>query len=251
MPFNPRRSLAAAFMGSLTLVAGLVLAEGPALAQQADPAQAQPQQQPTGPVKINLQASQAQWTKVCGSAGPNHPVCFTTRDFTQAPDQPPLIALAIYDIKGSEPIMRFLMPPGLLLKPGIRFQADKGQQQDASYTICLPNGCFAENKVKPAVIEGMKKATSLSIQARNSVNAEVTFVIPMAGFGKAFDGPAMDPKVLQQQQQEVLQQQQAQQQELQRQLEERAKQQRETLEKGGATPPAAPPAPAAPAAPKK
>lgn len=239
MPFNQRRSMAAAFVSSLTLAAGLVLAEGPALAQQPAPAPGQQPQQPTGPVKIDLQPSQAQWTKVCGSAGPNHPVCFTTRDFTQAPDQPPLIALAIYDVKGSEPIIRFLMPPGLLLRPGIRFQADKGQQQDAAYTICLPNGCFAENKVKPAVVEGMKKATSLSILARNSVNAEVTFVIPMTGFGKAFDGPAVDPKVLQQQQE-------AQQQELQRQLEERAKQQREMLEKGGAaaTPPAAAPAPA-------
>jgi hypothetical protein len=56
----------------------------------------------------------------------------------------------------------------------------------------------------------------------------VTFNVPMKDFGTAFDGPAVDPKVLEQQQQE-----------LQKQLEEKAKQQREQLEKQqSAAPPA-------------
>lgn len=243
------RSAAAALAGCLTLAAGLVLPQGFAAAQQAAPAApapggqppaaaGQPAGQPQGPVKIALQATQSEWTKVCGNAGPNKQICFTTRDFTQSPEQPPLVALAVYDVKGEDPVVRFLMPPGLLIRPGVRFQAEKGPVQDAAYTICLPNGCFAENKVKAAVLDGMKKTGTLNVVAKNSVNAEVTFAVPMAGFAKAFDGPAIDPKVLQAQQEQ-------QQQELQKQLEARAKAQREQLEKGGA----AQPAPAAPAAP--
>ncbi len=51
----------------------------------------------------------------------------------------------------------------------------------------------------------------------------------MKDFAAAFDGPAVDPKVLEQQQQE-----------LQKQLEEKAKQQREQLEKQQSSTPAAP-----------
>ena len=230
MPFNATRFGAAALAGCLSLTGGAALAQQP-------PAPGQPQQgQQTGPVKLDLQASQSDWTKVCGNAGPNRQICFTTRDFGQAKDQPPLIALAVYDVKGEDPIVRFLMPPGLLLRPGIRFSADKGAQQEAGYTICLPNGCFAETKIKTGVVDGFKKATTLNVLARNSINAEVTFAIPMAGFGKAFDGAAIDPKELQAQQE-------AQQQELQKQLESRAKAQRQQLESGTAPAPAPAPKP--------
>ena len=242
MPFHATRFGAAALAGCFALTGGLVLMDGAAFAQQAAPAApgqaapAQPQQ-PQGPVKLDLQASQADWTKVCGNAGPNKQICFTTRDFVQAKDQPPLIALAVYDVKGEDPIIRFLMPPGLLLKPGIRFSTDKGAQQEGAYTICLPNGCFAETKIKTAVVDQMKKGTTLNVVAKNSVNAEVTFAVPLAGFGKAFDGPAVDPKVLQAEQEK-------QQQDLQKSLEDRARQQRESLEQqktGAAPPPAATP----------
>ena len=242
MPFNATQSWTKALLGGLALTGSVVLSGGVATAQQAAPAQ---QQQPAGPVKLELQPSQNEWTKVCGNAGPNRQICFTTRDFGQAKDQPPLIALAIYDVKGEDPIVRFLMPPGLLLRPGIRFSTDKGAQQEAQYTICLPNGCFAETKIKTGVVDAIKKATVLNVLARNSVNAEITFSMPMAGFGKAFDGPAIDPKALQAQQEQ-------QQQELQRQLQDRAKAQRQQLEGTGAPAPAAPAVAPAPApAPKQ
>ena len=59
------------------------------------------------------------------------------------------------------------------------------------------------------------------------VGLEVTFAVPMAGFGKAFDGPAMDPKVLEEQQKK-----------LQSELEKRSEDMRKKLEaeKGGAAP---------------
>ena len=241
MSFRLTRARATALMAGLSLaVPGLA---GGAMAQAQKPAAAQPGGQPQGPIKVDLQPSQADWTKVCGKdQGNNKEICYTTRDFGSAPDQPPAIAAAIYDIKGDDTrIVRLLMPVGLLLKPGFRFSVDKGPQIDGAFEICMPNGCFAEAKVKGPTIDSMKKGTLLNVAVKNSVNNEVTFTLPLAGFGKSFDGPAVDPKVLE-----------AQQQELQRQLEEKAKQQRQVLEQqqGGAAPaPAA--APAAPATPVK
>jgi hypothetical protein len=90
----------------------------------------------------------------------------------------------------------------------------------------------------------MKKATTLLILVKNARNEEVDFNLPLAAFGEAYDGPAIDPKVLEEQQKK-----------LQEELQKRAEEERKRLEAsqpaatGGAalpTPPASAPAPAAP-----
>ena len=145
-----------------------LFAGGAAVAQQAQaPAagaapqqqQQQQQQQPQGPVKADLVPVQPEWTKVCGGDPQSQKeVCYTTRDFGLQADQP-ILALAVYDPKGApEKVIRLLLPPGLLLKPGFRFSIDKGPQETGAFEICFPNGCFAEAKVKPATVDSMKKA---------------------------------------------------------------------------------------------
>ncbi|MGD1037859.1 MAG: invasion associated locus B family protein, partial [Roseiarcus sp.] len=54
------------------------------------PAASAPAAPPNGPVKLELIAMQAPWTKICGKdQGSGKEVCYTTRDFGQAADQPP------------------------------------------------------------------------------------------------------------------------------------------------------------------
>lgn len=212
----------------------------PAQQQQQQPAQAQQGQQPASN-RVELKATQPEWTKVCGkdqAAGKE--ICYTTRDFGQEADQQPVLAVAVYDVKGDEQrIVRLLLPVGLLLKPGFRFSLDKGAMLEGTYEICFPNGCFAESRIGKAQLDTMKKASTLNIVVKNQMNNEVVFVVPMTDFGKAFDGAAIDPKVLEEQQKQ-----------LQDELQKRAEEERKRLEgTGGATAPAAP-APAAPAAPR-
>jgi len=202
--------------------------------QQQAPQQAAPQQQPPqGPMKVDLQPSQPQWTKVCGkdqAAGKE--ICYTTRDFGAQADQPPVLALAVYDVKGDDvKIVRFLMPVGLMLRPGFRFAIDKGPVSEGGFEICFPNGCFAEAKVKKDVVEAAKKGTSMAVSVKNQANMEVVFNLPLAGFGPAFDGPAVDPKVLEEQQKKLAAE-----------LQKRAEEERKKLEAnqpaaGGAAPP--------------
>jgi invasion protein IalB len=224
--------------GAVALTCGLAMAGGAAFAQSspkppAAPAQAAPAAAPSGPVKLELQPMQSPWTKICGKdQGANKEVCYTTRDFGQAADQPPTLAVAIYQMSGEDKrIARFLLPVALMLKPGFRLIIDKEEPIDGKFAICFPNGCFAEAELNGAAIGKLKKAQTASVVVRNQGNVEVTFSMPMKDFGVAFDGPAADPKVLEQQNQE-----------LQKQLEEKAKAQREQLEKQQS----AAPAPAAP-----
>ena len=90
----------------------------PAPAQPAAPAQ--PGGAATGPqvVQVKPEPSQTSWTKVCGKdQAANKEICYTTRDFVSDQGQP-VLAVAIYDVKGDpNKIVRFLMPLGLLLQP--------------------------------------------------------------------------------------------------------------------------------------
>ncbi|MBS7695662.1 MULTISPECIES: invasion associated locus B family protein [unclassified Chelatococcus] len=222
----------------------------PAQQQQQQPAQQAPQQQ-GGPtlVQVKPEPSQTDWTKVCGKDPANNKeICYTTRDFVSDQGQP-VLALAIYDVKGDPTrIVRFLMPLGLLLRPGIRFTVDQGQPTPGAYAICFPNGCFAEAQVKDDFINSVKKGNTLNVSVQNQVGNEVTFAVPLAGFTKAFDGAPIDPKVLEEQQRK-----------LQEELQKRSEEMRKNMEQQGAATGAVPapgmapapaaPAPAAPAAP--
>lgn len=173
--------------------------------QTAPPTQAAQPQQATGPMRVELSPTQTDWTKVCGhDNNADKDVCYTTRDFGTQADQPPVLAMAVYDVKGDEQkIVRFLLPVGLMLRPGLRFSVDKAATLDGAFEVCFPNGCFAEVKVKAPTLDGMKKGQVINVAVKNQVNTEVTFIVPIAGFGKAFDGPAIDPKVLEEQQKKL------------------------------------------------
>jgi len=204
-------------LGAVTLACGLAMVSAAALAQTtpkpapAAPAPAPaapgaaPAPAPQGPVRLDLQPMQSPWTKVCGKDQSNNKeVCYTTRDFGQALDQPPTLAVAIYNMQGEEKrIARFLLPVALMLKPGFRLIIDKGEPIDGKFAICFPNGCFAEAELNDKTLGALKKATVASVIVRNQGNIEVTFNLPMKDFGAAFDGPAVDPKVLEQQSQEL------------------------------------------------
>lgn len=228
-------------------------AQRPAAPAQQPAAPAQQGGQGTGPtvVQVKPEPSQTSWTKVCGKdPAANKEICYTTRDFVSDQGQP-VLAVAIYDVKGDpNRIVRFLMPLGLLLNPGIRFGVDTAQPAAGRYAVCFPNGCFAEAQVKDDFINQMKKGTTLSVSVQNQGAREVSFAIPLADFAKGFDGPAIDPKVLEDQQKA-----------LQDELAKRQEELRQRLGSGGANaaPGAAPApgvapapgaAPAVPAAPK-
>lgn len=243
-------------LGALAVAAATLFGADAALAQAtkpAPPAPAAPAAPPAagapaqqaGPVKLDLIPMKSPWTKLCAKDPANgKEVCYTTRDFGQAADQPPTLAMAVYQVSGDEKRMvRFLLPVGLLLRPGFRLMLEKGEPIDGKFAICFPNGCFAEAEFNSATLATLKKSPVASVAVRNQANLEVTFNIPMKDFAAAFDGPAVDPKVIEQQNQE-----------LQKQLEEKARKQREQLEKSqGAQPaPAAPtPSPAPAATPPK
>jgi invasion protein IalB len=182
----------------------------PAQRQPAQqPAQQQPAQAPaqgSGPtlVQVKAEPTQPEWVKVCGrDPSNNQEICYTTRDFVSDQGQP-VMAVAVYDIKGQpQKLVRFLLPIGLLLQPGIRMGVDQGQPIAGRFQICFPNGCFAEVTATDATVTALKRGTNINVSVQNQAAREVTFQVPLDGFAKGFDGPPIDPKVLEEQQRKM------------------------------------------------
>ena len=235
--------------GALALAAATLLGADPAFAQATKPAApapgapapGAPQAPPSGPIKIDLQAVQPNWTKICGKdQASGKEICYTTRSFGQAADQPPTLELAVFQVASEENRKaRFVLPLGLLLRPGFRLILDKGDPIEGKFALCIPQGCFGEAEISGSAAAALKKVSTALVVVRNQANQEVTFSLPMKDFAAAAEGPAVDPKVLQQQNEE-----------LQKQLEAKARLQREQLEKQQA-PAGAPAAPAPAATPPK
>jgi invasion protein IalB len=265
MSFQFMRSGAAALALSVALSAGAAVAQtppakpaapSPAPAAPAPGAPGQPAPPPP-PSKVDLVSPEPQWAKFCAK-DPNtsRDACATMRDFSTSADQPPLISINVFELSGEEKRkLRLLMQPiGMLLRPGFRVIIDKGEPIDGKYDMCFPNACSAEIEIGAKTLEALKKGQTMSVVMRvpggDVSGRELTFNIPLKDLGPAFDGKPTDPKVLEQQRQE-----------LQQQLQKRAQEQRKLLEQqnGVAAPaanaapaaPAAPVAPAAPAAPAK
>ena len=209
--------------------------------QQAAPAQGQAQQAGPQIITVKSEPSQDKWTKVCGKDNASGTdVCYTTRDFVSDNGQP-VLAVAVYEMKNAAQkqevkVVRYLLPLGLMLAPGIRFNVDGKELTAGKFAVCFPNGCFAEaGGISNDFINSMKKGTTLNIAVQNQTQKEVAFAVPLTGFGQAFDGPAVDPKVLEEQQRK-----------LQAELEKRSDDMRKKLEAQGGSSPTGPAANAAP-----
>jgi invasion protein IalB len=209
----------------------------PPAAAGAPPAGAPPAGQPADQ---QVQLIYAPWTKFClkGQDANAKQVCFTGKDGRIESGQPVVAAVIIQPEGEPQQILRVTLPLGMQLVHGTRIIVDNNPPAQSPYVICFANGCMSDYDLTPELLANMKKGQNLVVQAINSNGAPLTLPLPLqegggASFVKAFDGPATDPKVFEENQKK-----------LQEELQKRAEEARKKLE---ANPPAGAP-PANPAA---
>ena len=99
----------------------------------------------------------APWAKVCNK-NPNDgkELCLTIQEVTAETGQ--FIASAtVREITGDDKKSFVVaVPPGMLLKPGMRAQVDDGKQYEIAYGICFPNACYGELAVDADFVASMK-----------------------------------------------------------------------------------------------
>ena len=203
-------------------------------APAAKPAEAAPPAAAPGAPAPAAAADQPQlmyspWMKICGK-GPdtnNQQVCVITKD-GRLENGMPVAIVQLFEPEGGQKVMRVTVPLGMQLAHGTRMIIDQGQPAQEPYKICFPVGCMSDYALTDDMIAKMKKGTMLTVQAINMQGTPISLPLPLADFAKAYDGPATDPKVFEEQQRK-----------LQEELQKKAEEARKKLE--AQSPPAAAP----------
>lgn len=219
------------FLPALLAAAGLMLAGFEAQAQipppaqpkaapKAAPAPAAPKAAPKGPAAPAQQAPAPQqqaggdqqapqliyspWTKFCmkGQEANAKQICFTGKDGRIESGLPVVAAIIIEPEGEPRKLLRVTLPLGMSLQQGTRVVIDQNEAQSkqSPYSFCLQNGCMSDYEATADMIANMKKGQVLYVQAIQVNGAAVTLSLPLADFGKAYDGPPTDPKVIEEQQ---------------------------------------------------
>ena len=177
-------------------------------AQKATPPAKQPQQPAQQGAPTDPQAGQqaqgeqppvvySPWTKFCGKDN-NNPqakeVCLTVKEARLETGQF-LAGAALIEQAGEEKkLFRITLPLGMQLPQGTRMLLDKEEPMQGRYIVCLPNGCMADFDVNKDFVAKLKKGQQLVLQGINLPGQAATYMLPLAEFAKANEGPPTDPK---------------------------------------------------------
>jgi invasion protein IalB len=176
-------------------------------AQPAPAAQGAPAGQPASPQAQadQLQLMYSPWMKVCqkGPEAGAKQVCAVAKD-GRIENGMPVVVVTLIEPEGEQrKIMRVTVPPGMHLQHGTRLIIDQGTPATAPYLTCIPNGCISDYEANADMVGKMKKGQWLTVQAINMSGAAISLPLPLADFAKAYDGPATDPKVFEEQQKKL------------------------------------------------
>jgi invasion protein IalB len=179
--------------------------------QPTPPAQAAPQQPaPQAPAAAGqpqqIPLVYSAWVKLCGK-NPQDPnakeLCQTMKEAHMESGQF-VAAAALIEMQGeAKKILQLILPTRLLLPPGTRVTVDANPPSDGPFIICAPEFCMAQHEITEDFVTKLKAGQTLQIQAINDQKQTVSYLLPLADFAKAHDGPPTDPKVLEEQRKEA------------------------------------------------
>jgi invasion protein IalB len=168
--------------------------------QQQQPAQQAPaapaDQAAAGPPADQPPVVYSPWTKFCGkdNNAQAKEVCLTVKEARLETGQF-LAGAALIEQQGEEKkLFRITLPLGMQLPQGTRMLLDKEQPLQGRYIVCLPNGCMADFDVTPDFVTKLKKGQQLVLQGINLPGQAASYMLPLADFAKANEGPPTDPK---------------------------------------------------------
>ena len=198
---------------AFVLVTGVAIAQdaivGPQPRKPAAPAAAVPAQPvPPEPAAGGAQAPSkliySPWTKICGKDSPpanSKVVCLIVKEARVKEARLEIGAFAasaalVESEEEPKKILRVILPLGMQIQPGTRVFIDQGAPAQRPYLVCFASGCMSDYEADAVMVTKLARGQDLVIQAIDSGGQPVTVKLPLADFARAYDGPAIDPKVL-------------------------------------------------------
>lgn len=188
------------------------LAQQPAAPAKKAPAKPAPAPQPQATAPAAPASPQlpplmySSWVKLCqkGPETDNKQVCVVHKDGRMETGMPAVMA-EFLQVEGAKERLRAYVPLAITvhLAEGTRVLIDQTPLATAPYVTCIQLGCFAEYEASPEIITKMKTGQMMTIQAYLMNGSIIDLPLPLSDFAKAYDGPATDPKVIEEQQRKL------------------------------------------------
>ena len=166
----------------------------------AAPAPAQPGPAPAAAAPQVPELIYSPWTKQCGKAqdANGKAGCITARS-SFADTGFPMIQFVLIEPEGEKKVFRVTVPEPVAMPPGMRLVVDQNQPVQGVYVTCFRGSCFSDIEATPDTITKMKSGQNLFVQVVTLNNQVAAFPMPLAEFKKVNEGPASDPKVVEEQ----------------------------------------------------
>ncbi|ADV10067.1 invasion associated locus B family protein [Mesorhizobium sp. M7A.F.Ca.US.001.01.1.1] len=159
----------------------LALATGPALAEDAKPAQPKPAESNAKPADANP------WAVNCSSGSATTELqCQLSQNLTEAKTGQRVLTVTVRRDNGNGSLAMLLaLPHGLFLPSGASFQIDQGQKTTIAIQTSDQNGAYAATPLSADLIKAMKSGTNLNIGMESVTRKPVTIPVSLAGFTAA------------------------------------------------------------------
>jgi invasion protein IalB len=215
-PARPLARLMAAAMGA-GLLGATILAQ-PAFAQAPKPAapkaaQTQQPAAPAAPAQPQTGAAPqlpalmySSWVKLCqqGQETENKKVCVVHRDGRMENGMPVIMA-ELLQVEGANERLRVTVPMSIIvhLAEGTHLVLDGQDMGSAPYVVCTQIGCLSDYEINADTVKKLKAGKQLIVQTYLMNRQVLSIPVSLADFAKAYDGPATDPKVVEEQQRKL------------------------------------------------
>lgn len=213
-PARPLARLMAVAMGAgllgATLVAQPVFAQAPKpAAPKAPAAPAAPAQQAapeTGAAPQLPALMYSSWVKLCqqGQETENKKVCVVHRDGRMENGMPVIMA-ELLQVEGANERLRVTVPMSIIvhLAEGTHLVLDGQDMGSSPYVVCTQIGCLSDYEINADTVKKLKSGKQLIVQTYLMNRQVLSIPVSLADFAKAYDGPATDPKVVEEQQRKL------------------------------------------------
>lgn len=177
--------MAAYVMPDAAELATIETAAAPTRLAQAAPAPAPPSTLPGGASSLN--ETYRDWQVACAQQGNAKRCIMRQQQFSQQNRQR-VLAIEIGSVANNRLEGVLVLPFGLSLDAGVRFQIDDGVTgQPLRFKTCLPAGCVIPLAFDAALTANLRRGTTLKAVATADGGEASPFSISLQGFGTALD----------------------------------------------------------------
>jgi invasion protein IalB len=144
------------------------------------------------------------WVKFCGRDKSDiqaKETCLTVKEARLETGQFLAAAALIEPAGEGKRLFRVTLPLGMQLMPGVRMFIDGDMPRSGNFIACIPNGCMADFDVTADFVSKLKAGRELQLQSINLPGQVATYLLPLADFARANEGPPTDPQQFEKDQQ--------------------------------------------------